>query len=260
MQFLLDLPAPLAFLIVCVVTALIAIGGLYFVRMKFPAETLKENHEVAAIIFNTFGLLYAVVVAFVVFVTWGGYDDATKNLQMEANETIDIFYSANGFPDSTGKIIQQSLMDYANSVYNDELKRMSNGEISLYSSGALRKLIAIFTKMDSKAMPNRELYSESLKRLNDLAEYRRLRIFAGDDTIPPVIWLVLLTGAVLTISYTYFFGAKSLRAQYMMTSALTIAITLILFLIYILDHPFSGSSSISIQPMKQIIDIMQKSL
>ncbi len=260
MQFLLDLPAYVSFLIVCSATALLSICGLHLVRIKFPAEKLKENHEVAGIIFNTFGLIYAVVIAFVVFVTWGGYDDATKNLQMEANETIDIFYSAKGFPDSIGKVIQQSLFEYANSVYTGELKKMSNGEISLYSSGALRKLLDIFAKMDAKVMPNRELYSESLKRLNNLAEYRRLRIFAGDDTIPSVIWLVLLTGAVLTISYTYFFGAKNLRAQYMMTSVLTIAITLILFLIYILDHPFSGTSSVSTQPMKQIIDIMQKTL
>jgi hypothetical protein len=64
------------------------------VRRKYSAEELKENHEVAAIIFNAFGLFYGVMVAFVLFVTWSGYDDATKNQQMEASEALDIFYSA----------------------------------------------------------------------------------------------------------------------------------------------------------------------
>jgi len=75
------LPAWLSFLIVSAVTTAVTLCGLYFVRRRYPAELLKENHEVAASIFNAFGLLYGVVVAFVVFVAWSRYDDATKNLQ-----------------------------------------------------------------------------------------------------------------------------------------------------------------------------------
>ncbi len=260
MSFLLDLPTWLSFLMLSIITVTVSLSGLHFIRKKYPAEALKENHEVAAIIFNAFGLLYAVVVAFVVFVTWNGYDDATKNLQMEANETIDIFYSAAAYPDSVSKLIQTGLIDYASTVYNSEIKEMSSGDVSLYSGGALRKLLTTFNTLGQKSAPNRELYSESLKKINSLAEYRRLRIFAGDDTIPDVIWFVLMIGAVITVSYTYFFGSKNLRAQYMMTSALTVTITLILFLIYTLDHPFSGSSKVSARPMKQVMEIMQKGL
>src|SRR4030095_17199463 len=113
MQFLLNLPSAISFLIVSLITTAAALAGLRFVRKKYLTEVLKENHEVAAIIFNTFGLLYAVVVAFVVFVTWSGYDDATKNLEMEANETIDIFHIAKAFPEPVRTTIRQGLMDYA---------------------------------------------------------------------------------------------------------------------------------------------------
>lgn len=258
MSFLLDLPSGLSFLIVCTFSVIIALLGLNVIRRRFPPEALRDNHEVAAIFFSIFGLLYAVVVAFVVFVTWNGYDEATKNLQMEANESIDLFYGARGFPDSTRKLIQAELIDYTNSVYNDELKKLAVGELGLYSTGALRKLLNVFNTMDERSRANRELYAESLKRVNNLAEYRRLRIFAGDDTIPGVIWIVLLTGAVLTITYSYFFGAKNKNSQYLMTSVLTITITMILFLIYVLDHPFTGSSSVSTAPIKQVIEIMAR--
>src|SRR6266566_7293409 len=115
MQFLLNWPAWLSFLVVSAVTTLTAVGGLQLVRKKYPAEVLKENHEVAAIIFNAFGLFYGVMVAFVVFVTWSGYSDATKNLQMEANQVADIFHSAEAFPDPASKTIKQALMDYVTS-------------------------------------------------------------------------------------------------------------------------------------------------
>jgi hypothetical protein len=51
---------------------------------------------------------------------------------------------------------------------------------------------------------------------------------------------------------------KNLKAQYMITIALTVTITLILFLIYILDHPFTGTSRVSAEPLREVIEIMQK--
>src|SRR5881398_3616409 len=258
MQFLLNWPVPLSFLTVSVVAAAIALSGLYLVRKKYPTEVLKENHEVAAIIFNAFGLFYGVMVAFVVFVTWSGYDEATKNLQLEASEALDIFHSAEAFPDSPRKIIQQGVRDYLSVVYNDEVPKMATGDLSVYSSGAHAPLRLLFSQLDATSIPNRELYGESLRCLNNLAQYRRLRIFAGNDTIPPVIWLVLLVGGVFTVSYTFFFGMKNIKAQYLLTTTLTVMITSILFLIYVLDHPFTGTSKVSLEPLRQAMATMQK--
>jgi hypothetical protein len=258
MEFLLDLPVPISFLIVSAIPTFVALVGLHLVRKKYPAEVLKENHEVAAIIFNAFGLFYGVMVAFVVFVTWSGYDDATKNLQMEASEALHLYHSAEGFPDTTKKIIQQALKNYVASVYNDEVERMSHGDISLYTGGAHSEVTILFSQLGAESIPNRELYAESLRGLSDLSQYRRLRIFAGNDTVPPVIWSVLLVGGVFTVSYTFFFGMKNIKAQYLITATLTVTITLILFLIYVLDHPFTGTSKVSMEPLRQVIAELQK--
>src|ERR1043165_2275358 len=121
MEFLLQLPPPISFFIVSAVTTFFTLAGLYLVRKKYSADVLKENHEVAAIIFNAFGLFYGVMLAFVVFVTWGGYSDATKDLEMEANDADDIFHSAEAFPEPARTVVKKELMTYVNSVYNEEL-------------------------------------------------------------------------------------------------------------------------------------------
>src|SRR5438552_16270554 len=122
--------------------------------------------------------------AFVVFVTWSGYDDATKNLQMEANEADDIFHITKTFPDPAGAMLRQGLMDYTASVCNDELKRMSQGEITLHSNRAMARPITAFYQIDKTSAPNREVYDESLKRVNNLSQHRRIRIVTGYDTMP----------------------------------------------------------------------------
>src|SRR5207247_10604045 len=199
MRFLLELPPPVSFFMVSAVTTFFGLFGLYLVRRKYSAEVLKENHEVAAIIFNAFGLFYGVMVAFVVFVTWSGYDEATKNLQLEASEALDLFHSAEAFPDSPKKVIQQGVRDYLAAVYNDEVPKMSEGDISLYSGGAHATLRVLFSQLDAISIPNRELYAESLRCVNNLAQYRRMRIFAGNDSVTPVIWLVILVRGVFRV-------------------------------------------------------------
>jgi hypothetical protein len=135
---------------------------------------------------------------------------------------------------------------------------MSQGEIGVYSGGAHASLRTLFSQMDATSIPNRELYAESLRCLNNLAQYRRLRIFAGNDTIPPVIWLVLFVGDLFAVSYTFFFGMKNIKAQYLLTTTLTVMISSILFLIYVLDHPFTGTSKVSLEPLRQAMATMHQ--
>src|SRR5215470_16740462 len=101
MGFLLQLPPPISFFIVSAITTFFTLAGLVLVRKKYSADVLKENHEVAAIIFNAFG----------VFVTWSGYSDATKDLEMEANLADDLFHIAKTVPDPAKTTMQHGLID-----------------------------------------------------------------------------------------------------------------------------------------------------
>ena len=155
MQNLLYLPVPMSFFVASAMTTLIALAGLWLVRRRYPAEVLKENHEVAAIIFNAFGLFYGVMVAFVVFVTWSGYSDATKSLQMEASEVDDIFHSTDAFPEPARSVIKKELMNYINSVYYDELKKMDGGQVTLRARGPLHSVMDVFYHPDAQVFTNR---------------------------------------------------------------------------------------------------------
>src|SRR5246127_4580756 len=150
MQFLLNLWPPLSFFIVSAVTTAFALAGLYLVRKKYSADVLKENHEVAAIIFNAFGLFYGVMLAFVVFVTWSGYSDATKDLEMEANLADDLFHIATAFQEPARTVMQKGLLDYVTSVDTDELQRMAQGEIEIHSTGTMSGIILTFYQLDEK--------------------------------------------------------------------------------------------------------------
>jgi hypothetical protein len=75
---------------------------------------------------------------------------------------------------------------------------------------------------------------------------RRDRLVTAAGTVPGVVWLVLFAGAVLTISFTFFFGTQNVVVQTLMTGMLSRLIFAGLFVIVAIDRPFAGS--VKVQP------------
>ena len=255
MSFLLYLSIPISTIIVAIVCSALSLLGLKIIRKKIGRERLVENHEVASFIFNAVGLIYAVLLAFVVFATWSDFDNSKKNVEKEASKLQIIFLDAQTFPDPVKKNIQNLVMYYSAKVCDEEWKTMENGEFSTTTRDSFLKLWEEFGKIDVKSLSNPVAYEESFKSLNELGEYRRLRVFDVNNTIPALIWVIVIIGAVISVAYTYFFGSKSIKAQYIMTASLATTISLVLLLIFILDHPFTGYNKITPDAFRNVIDL-----
>ncbi len=257
MRFLLNWHPAISVIVLCIVTVSFSYFGLRIVRKKFPEDVLRDNHEVGGFIFNAFGLIYAVLVAFVVFVTWNEYNDARANVDAEASELIDIYNTSKAFPDSTRKLLQKSLIEYTESIMHDEWPLLENGEPSLKARQSFHTIWEIYSTMDISRLSNVPVYEESLKHLNELSERRRTRVFDSLENIPAIIWAALLFGGVMCVVFTYFFCSRRLQAQVVMTSALTVLNTLILYMIYLLDHPFIGAMKITPEAFEYALNLIK---
>jgi len=253
MSALLQMPLYISLLIVFFVGFGIAVLSMRLIKNKFAQDFLRENHDVAGFIFNSFTMMYAVLISFVVFINWSEYDQTQQNLFLETDELSKIFNDAQGFPDSLKKEIQSAVLNYSLKVANQEWELMEYGKTSEEVNTAYDKLWDVFLKMDVKKLPNVYLYQESLSRLNIFSEKRRLRYHYMDNTIPGIVWFVVLISAAISSVFTYFFGMKHKVPHYLMGITYTVVNAMILFLIYVLDHPFANSILISNETFLEII-------
>ena len=261
MRFLLYLNPLIAFAIIVVISVVVSYIGLKLVRRKYQHEYLKEHHEVAGIIFNAVELIYAVLVAFVVFATWASFDAAEKNIEMESNKLSDLFLDANAFPDSVKKEIRVGIADYTKAIVEEDWPAMQRQEKAPPQViDKLRKVWTAYMKIDGRTINNPQMYSESVRQINNMSEFRRTRWLDSKKSTPEVIWLFLIVGAIFSVVFTFFLGSKHLKAQYVMTSVLAIINGMVLYLIYILDHPFVGVNSISDESFKTILNMFQHML
>ncbi len=260
MRFLLNWPPAISIMLLCAVTFIISYIGLNLVRKRFPENVLRENHEVGGFIFNAFGLIYAVLIAFVVFATWTGYDESKKNVDQESIELSDIYHNSKALPEPYRSQVTPLIKAYIDDVINDEWQRLEYGESSMKAKESFNKIWTFFTTIERSQIKNEIAHQETLKHLNDASEKRRIRIFDSRNNIPGIIWVVLLFGASVTVIYTYFFYTKKLFHQLVMTSALTILNTLILYMILMLDNPFRGYIKVDFSPFEYTLRLINSGM
>jgi uncharacterized integral membrane protein len=97
------------------------------------------------------------------------------------------------------------------------------------------------------------LYENGLGQLHDAADARRSRLLEVREGIPDLLWVVLVVGGVITVTFTYLFGLRSNLAHALMVAALTLVICGILFTIGEFNYPFSGVAELRPEAFKELL-------
>jgi hypothetical protein len=246
-------PAALIILIVGG-TVLLSISGLLVVRRIVPIHRLKAHNDVAGFMFATLGVIYAVMLAFMVIVAWQNFDNSGKTIEKEANYLADLYRDSIAFSPSFQTELHKALDAYITSIIKDEWPLLAKGERSLKTqklSGNIYKLYATYSPRNDI---ERIFLAESVRKRNEAGELRRMRILDAGSGINPVLWTVLIVGGLITIVFTFFFGTENFLAQAIMTALLATMVSMILCTIMLFDYPFTGSVCIKPDAFVTVLD------
>src|SRR5260370_16131913 len=104
----------------------IAEAGLLAVRTCVPPAALKDSNDVVGNYLQTLGTIYAVLLAFVVFVVWSQFNEARSYVERESNELLDLFRTAKGLPMERSSYIQTHIGRCLCAVFRREWDSICN--------------------------------------------------------------------------------------------------------------------------------------
>ena len=236
------------------VSVVLSVVGLIVVRRSVPLSFLETHHEVAGFFIGVLGVIYAVLLGFVVFVVWDQFEETKVTVAQEANQLGDLSRMAKAFPKPIENRIREGIMTYMKIVINEEWSTMSRGEESPRAWNAMKQLWGMYREINPQTLREQIVLIKSIDKLNDLSDSRKLRLRASHDSVPMIMWILLCSEGAITIVFTYFFGVTSIRSQALMTAALTTIIVLTLFLIFAIDYPFSGDVKVTPEPFQEELE------
>lgn len=217
-----------------------------FVQRRLRSEMLRRHNDVAGYLFSAVGVLYAVVLGFVVVVVWQKYDAAVANVENEVNAVGDLYHVLDGYPAETRAPIRRDLREYATTVATVEWPAMERGE-SVPLSGP-DKTEDVAYRIDRFAPANFGQFAAQQAAIaaeQRLLDARRSRLIAGEPAVPSVLWFALVMGALSMVAFCFIFGVENRPAQLLMTAILVGLIGILFVVISEFSTPFSGSVRIS---------------
>ncbi|WP_159080001.1 DUF4239 domain-containing protein [Methyloceanibacter sp. wino2] len=233
--------------VVTVVVVGYAVGLMLLTRFHYGADRLKENNEVAGFKYAVVGVLYAVLLAFVVIAVWEDYTHTEDSVRDEAKATIDLYHVALALPDE-GSNVREAVLRYTKSVYDTSWDSMALGGRSEAVGRNLVALNQAILDLEPSSRKEQVLFQQALDLLTLITDNRNERLDSANGSVPGVLWFVLIVGGLITLGYPAFFASSNLDAQVLMTGSLAALLALTLFLGIAFDFPFTGDPHISRGP------------
>lgn len=236
------------------------VGGLstYLFRKYGKMKVLRSHNEVTGFFFLAIASFYAFLLSFIVFMVWGQLNQNQSNVSKEGSSAMGLYRDIKFYPDTLeSKQLMVLYLDFVFNVIDEEFPNMENKQPSPKTRDSFNRVFYKMENLNPKSQFQIQLVAEMFNHLNQLDTYRGLRAIPEDMEIPPPLWLTIIFGAIITLICAMLLDIEHWQLHIRLNALLGVFIGMILFIIILFDHPYSGSLCIKPQSYKQIFTMEQ---
>jgi hypothetical protein len=256
MDFLFMLPLWLLALVLSVWLMGFGLVGLWFVRRHVvPRMRLRyDDAYFGAAVLQSTMLLYGLVAALTAVGVWQRYSEAADVVSSEATSIASLWRDVGGYPQAQRDAMRDILRGYTEQVINEAWPLQRQGKIPSEGVGWMDRLQEQLFAFEPVTESQKIIHAETLGGFNELVQHRRQRLDAVQSGLPPVLWYVLMPGAMVCIMLSFFFYVEDGPFAAVLVVGLAGSLAMLLFLIIALDRPLRGEGGISAESYQLIYD------
>ncbi|MEI6197993.1 MAG: hypothetical protein WCS42_27070 [Verrucomicrobiota bacterium] len=259
-DFLFDLPLAISGPAIIGSLCLFAIGGLLLVR-RWVLPRLRvhtADSEFSGALVQCVMVFYGLAVALIAVNVFQTYSDVSKIVSQEATALAALYRDVSCYPEPIRPSLQGQLRDYVHYVITEAWPLQQHGKIPAGGVELMNRFQTTLVSFEPVTEGQKLLHGEALRAYNNMIQARRLRLDAVGTALPGVMWAVVLVGAIIGLSATFFFKVEDARLHGILVTLLAAFMGLVIFMILALDQPFRGDLGISAQPYQLIYDHLMK--
>src|SRR4051794_37203373 len=174
---------------------LAALLGFVLVERRCARGRRQQHNDVAGFIYAVLGVIYAVLLAYVVIVVWQDFAAAHLTTEQEANQVADLYNLADQLPTPYGARVQEFARAYARSVIDDEWPLLGQGQASPRTTELVRELGRALWVVELQTSRDQVIFEKALTLYQGLEDNRRLRLYQSRDGLHPLVWTILVACA-----------------------------------------------------------------
>lgn len=153
---------------------------------------------------------------------------------------LQLYRDAEGLPAENKSTIRNQIKHYALLVYGEEMEAQETGRESRQAYDHLMNLWKEYYKVVPANEVQKIWFMESVRRMNELADFRVMRLFNSTQSLGNMMWTLLVSGGLIIVLFMYFFHVENFLAHALLTAFVTGTIAFMLYLVLSLDTAYSG--------------------
>lgn len=248
---------PLSVNVAIIVALSIAVPwvAVRLVRRLSPQPWTAANNELVGFTYGVYGLVYGVLLAFVIVITWERFAETERLVMHETALLSELWRDSLVARPFIREDVQENLVAYAASVVEDEWPSMAaGGQAHARTEEIYENLWAITYHFAPQTKLQEAYMAEYLARMNELSAVRRMRLLHSRMEMNGVLWLVLVIGALPTVTYPLLFSCRQEWVQVAVVGSVMMIVMLGLLVTLSLEHPFSGDVAIEPEAFRQLLE------
>jgi len=260
LEFMFDLPLALVGPAIIASLCVYAVVGLLLVR-RFVLPRLRtqsaDSEYTGAMLQAVMGF-YGLAVALMAVNVSQTYSDVSKLVSGEATSLAALYRDVSGYPATIRAKLQGELREYTRYVIEDAWPLQRQGKVPGGGVERLNVFQADLIAFEPVTEGQKLLHGEALRAYNHMVQARRLRLDAVHTGLPGVMWGVIIAGAFIGLSSSFFFRLEDARVQIIQSALLATFIGLVIFMVLALDRPFRGDLGIPPDSYVLVFDQLMK--
>jgi hypothetical protein len=226
----------------------VGVGGFLLMRRFVPSLGTHADGRTLSSAFGISSGLFSFVLAFTIGQLYTNFTRANADAKQEASVLAQVLRTSDGLP-GVGVTLRREALDYAREVRRREWAFMEHGKASVR---AWQKIDRMYDTLDQARATSgtNPFFTQTLNRLNDLVVARRTRLDGSNLSLPVIFQVLLVFGAVLALSTTFYFKPFGEGIQVVMIGAASALVGMAMLVALMLDYPYSGSIAVDSSPFK----------
>ncbi len=220
--------------------AAVAVVGLLLAHRLLPLAVRKSNNAATGAIYAAVYVMFGVTLGFSLLLVWQEYEAARQTAEAEAAAAEELHSLAGQLPEPARSRVRDAAVSYVRVVVQEEWPAMKQGRASPRAGALADDLRESVQGFEPGSAAEGDIYASTLTQMGELDDARALRLLEVREGLPPLLWVVLIVGATVTVSFTFLFGMDALWLHAVATAALAVLVVLILCAISVLEYPFDG--------------------
>lgn len=217
----------------------------------------EPSNEVIIHSAGIFGLSYAVLLGLLTIATFDTIKNLAGTIDRETSSLSTLYRTTDGYPDPLRSDLKAQLRDYTRYVIDKDWPAHRRGLVLRGGEHRLEVLRQSVFVFEPTTKTQELLHNEMLRYLNAMTVAREQRLSTVEAAIPGVLWYIVVIGALITIAYMWMLHME-LKSQIVLGGITAFGLSIMIFLIYAMDHPLRGVVSVSPNAFSSVYELVMK--